>query len=151
MVKLDLNLLVTVDVLLDEGSVARAAERLRLSPSAMSRAPARRRQVTGDPLLVRAGRGLVPTPRTINLRERVGQFVHFEAEADGSAEPRDAEAFQRNLAAAINEFMADPDRHAAMGRASREREREQLSWRSIAEQTHRFYRELLDGPETSVG
>ena len=69
------NLLVTLDVLLAEGSVARAARRLRLSPSAMSRALARLRETTGDPLLVRAGRGLVPTPRALALRERVGQLV----------------------------------------------------------------------------
>lgn len=71
----DLNLLVTLDVLLAEGSVARAAQRLRLSPSAMSRALARLREATGDPLLVRAGRGLVPTPRALELRGRVGQLV----------------------------------------------------------------------------
>jgi DNA-binding transcriptional LysR family regulator len=71
----DLNLLVTLDVLLREGSVARAAQRLRLSPSAMSRALARLRATTGDPLLVRAGRGLVPTPRALALRERVGRLV----------------------------------------------------------------------------
>ena len=71
----DLNLLVTLDVLLSEGSVARAARRLRLSPSAMSRALARLRETTGDPLLVRAGRGLVPTPRALELRERVSQLV----------------------------------------------------------------------------
>jgi DNA-binding transcriptional LysR family regulator len=71
----DLNLLVTLDVLLTEGSVARAARRLRLSPSAMSRALARLRETTGDPLLVRAGRSLVPTPRALELRERVGQIV----------------------------------------------------------------------------
>ncbi|MCE7966878.1 LysR family transcriptional regulator [Nitrospirales bacterium NOB] len=76
----DLNLLVTLDVLLAEGSVARAARRLRLSPSAMSRALARLRTTTGDPLLVRAGRGLVPTPRALELRERVGHLVQ-EAEA----------------------------------------------------------------------
>jgi len=76
----DLNLLVTLDVLLAEGSVARAARRLHLSASAMSRTLARLRDATGDPLLVRAGRGLVPTPRAIELRERVGQLVH-EAEA----------------------------------------------------------------------
>ena len=52
----DFNLLVTLDVLLAEGSVARAASKLRLSPSAMSRALARLRAATGDPLLVRAGR-----------------------------------------------------------------------------------------------
>ena len=72
----DLNLLLTLDVLLAEGSVARAASRLRLSPSAMSRALARLRETTGDPLLVRAGRGLVPTPRALELRERVSQLVH---------------------------------------------------------------------------
>ena len=71
----DFNLLVTLDVLLAEGSVARAARRLRLSPSAMSRALARLRETTGDPLLVRAGRGLVPTPRALELRERVSQLV----------------------------------------------------------------------------
>lgn len=72
----DLNLLLTLDAVLAEGSVARAARRLRLSPSAMSRALARLRETTGDPLLVRAGRGLVPTPRALELRERVSQLVH---------------------------------------------------------------------------
>jgi DNA-binding transcriptional LysR family regulator len=76
----DLNLLFTLNVLLAEGSVARAAQRLRLSPSAMSRALARLRATTGDPLLVRAGRGLVPTPRALELRERVSQLVE-DAEA----------------------------------------------------------------------
>ncbi len=76
----DLNLLITLNVLLAEGSVARAAQRLRLSPSAMSRALARLRETTGDPLLVRAGRGLVPTPRALELRERVEQLVQ-DAEA----------------------------------------------------------------------
>lgn len=76
----DLNLLITLDVLLAEGSVARAAQRLRLSPSAMSRALARLRETTGDPLLVRAGRGLVPTPRALELHERVGRLVE-DAEA----------------------------------------------------------------------
>ena len=71
----DLNLLITLNVLLEEGSVARAAQRLRLSPSAMSRALARLRETTGDPLLVRAGRGLVPTPRALELREQVSDLV----------------------------------------------------------------------------
>jgi DNA-binding transcriptional LysR family regulator len=75
MTRPDLNLLVTLDVLLAEGSVARAAKRLRLSPSAMSRALARLRETTGDPLLVRAGRGLVPSPRALALREQVARLV----------------------------------------------------------------------------
>ena len=76
----DLNLLFALDVLLAEGSVARAARRLRLSPSAMSRTLARLRQATGDPLLVRAGRGLVATPRAEELRRQVGPVVQ-DAEA----------------------------------------------------------------------
>lgn len=75
MTKPDLNLLITLNVLLAEGSVARAAQRLGLSPSAMSRALARLRKTTGDPLLVRAGRSLVATPRALELREQVSQLV----------------------------------------------------------------------------
>lgn len=71
----DLNLLVALDVLLAEGSVARAAKRLQLSPSAMSRTLARLRETTGDQLLVRAGRSLAPTPRAQALRQSVGQLV----------------------------------------------------------------------------
>lgn len=82
----DFNLLVTLDAVLAEGSVARAARRLRLSPSAMSRALARLRETTGDPLLVRAGRGLVPTPRAVELRDRVRQLVQ-----DGESVLRPAE------------------------------------------------------------
>jgi hypothetical protein len=62
MLGVDLNLLVALDALLAEGSVAGAARRLGLSSSAMSRTLTRLRSATGDPLLVRAGRGLAPPP-----------------------------------------------------------------------------------------
>jgi DNA-binding transcriptional LysR family regulator len=68
---LDFNLLAALDVLLADGSVTGAARKLGLSPSAMSRTLTRLRTATGDPLLVRAGRGLVPTPRAIELRDVV--------------------------------------------------------------------------------
>jgi len=71
----DLNLLTALDVLLAEGSVVGAAKRLHLSPSAMSRTLARLRAAVGDPILVRAGRSLVPTPRATALREQVRQLV----------------------------------------------------------------------------
>lgn len=67
----DLNLLTALDALLAEGSVTGAARRLGLSASAMSRTLARLRAATGDPLLVRAGRGMVLTPRAAELREQV--------------------------------------------------------------------------------
>ena len=71
----DLNQLITLEALLAEGNVARAATRLRLSPSAMSRALARLRETLNDPILVRAGRGLVPTPRALALRDQVRALV----------------------------------------------------------------------------
>ncbi|NMN60415.1 DNA-binding transcriptional LysR family regulator [Xanthobacter sp. SG618] len=77
---LDMNLLVTLDALLSEGSVVGAAQRLNLSAPAMSRQLARIRHLLGDPVLVRAGRGLVPTPRAEALRERLRGLV-AEAEA----------------------------------------------------------------------
>lgn len=69
---IDLNLLLPLDALLTERSVTGAARRLGLSPSAMSRTLARLRRVTGDPLLVQAGRGLVPTP----YAEEISAHVH---------------------------------------------------------------------------
>ncbi|HEY4303241.1 MAG TPA: LysR family transcriptional regulator [Gemmatimonadaceae bacterium] len=72
----DLNLLVALDVLLTEESVSRASTRLQLSSSAMSRTLSRLREATGDPLLVRAGRRLVPTPRALELREQAARLVH---------------------------------------------------------------------------
>ena len=93
----DLNLLATLDVLLAEGSVARAAKRLRLSPSAMSRALARLRQTMGDPLLVRAGRGLVPTPRALELRARVGQLVRDAEAVLSAAEKLDLKPLARTF------------------------------------------------------
>ena len=66
--KLDLNLLVALDALLDERNVTRAADRLSLSQPALSAALARLRALVGDQLFIRAQRGLVPTP----LGDRVG-------------------------------------------------------------------------------
>lgn len=91
----DLNLLVTLDVLLAERSVARAARRLRLSPSAMSRALARLREATGDPLLVRAGRGLVPTPRALELSDRVNGLVRDAQAALSPTEMLDLQHLSR--------------------------------------------------------
>lgn len=68
---MDMNLLGALDALLTEESVTGAARRLGLSASAMSRTLMRLRAATGDPLLVRAGRGLAPTPRAAELREQV--------------------------------------------------------------------------------
>lgn len=64
---LDLNLLVALEALLDERSVGRAAQRLHTSPPAMSRTLARLRRIFEDPVLVRAGHAMVPTPRALAM------------------------------------------------------------------------------------
>jgi DNA-binding transcriptional LysR family regulator len=64
---LDLNLLLMLDTVLSERSVVRAARRLHVTPSAVSNALARLRAALDDPLFIRSGRGVVPTPRAAAL------------------------------------------------------------------------------------
>ena len=71
----DLNLLLALDVLIDECSVVGAARRMNLSAPAMSRTLGRIREAVGDPVLVRSGRGLAPTPRALQLREQVREVI----------------------------------------------------------------------------
>lgn len=71
----DLNLLAALDVLLREQSVTIAAEKTHLSVPAMSRTLARIRRLMGDPILVRAGMRLVPTPKAIELQPRLATLM----------------------------------------------------------------------------
>jgi len=104
MADVDLNLLVALDALLAEGSVAGAARRLGLSPSAMSRTLARLRAATNDPLLVRAGRCLVPTPHAIALRERVPNLTQeVRALLQPAARALDLAVLERNFTLRANE------------------------------------------------
>jgi DNA-binding transcriptional LysR family regulator len=71
MPNVDLNLLAALDVLIQERSVTRAAHRLGLSTSAMSRTLSRLREALGDPVLVPAGRVMVLTPHAEAIAEQV--------------------------------------------------------------------------------
>ncbi|MDH6538588.1 LysR family transcriptional regulator [Streptomyces sp. SPB4] len=73
--QLDLNLLTALDALLEEGSVAGAAARLHVTPPAMSRSLGRIRKATGDQILVRTGRSMVPTTRALAMRAEVHALV----------------------------------------------------------------------------
>src|SRR5580658_4288447 len=66
----DLNLLVSLDALIDEANVTRAAARLNVTQPALSAQLARLRDLFRDPLLVpsRTGRGMIPTARALELR-----------------------------------------------------------------------------------
>ena len=88
--EVDLNLLITLRALLREESVTRAAARLGRSAPAVSQALAKLRALTGDPLLVRAGRGMVPTPRARVLRPQVEALLEEAAsvfERGGAFDP----------------------------------------------------------------
>ncbi len=74
--QLDLNLLPALDALLEEGSVAGAADRLHLSAPAMSRTLSRIRRATGDQIMVRTGRTMTPTPYALAVRAEVHDLVH---------------------------------------------------------------------------
>ncbi|MEU4983097.1 LysR family transcriptional regulator [Streptomyces sp. NPDC021969] len=73
---IDANLAVALEALLAEQSVTRAAARMRTSPAAMSRTLGRLRRILQDPLLVRAGQTMVPTPRALALRDEAAAVVH---------------------------------------------------------------------------
>lgn len=96
-VKLDLNLLVALDVLLAEESVGGAARRLHLSGPAMSRTLGRIRVALGDPVLVRAGRDMVPTPRAVAIRAEVREVVSRADALFTPAGPLDLRSLDRTF------------------------------------------------------
>lgn len=73
--RLDLNLLVAMEALLEERNVSRAAERLYLTQSAMSKTLGRLREVFADPLFIRKASGMVPTPRAEQIAEQLPQLL----------------------------------------------------------------------------
>jgi DNA-binding transcriptional LysR family regulator len=78
--RLDLNLLLVLDALFDEGSVTGAARRLKLSQPTVSLSLGRLRQALGDELFVRTPRGMSPTPRADRLRKPVRQIIETVVE-----------------------------------------------------------------------
>ncbi|HKE49274.1 MAG TPA: LysR family transcriptional regulator [Rhodanobacteraceae bacterium] len=73
--RIDLNLLVALEALLEEESVTRAADRLALTQPTVSAMLARLRKLFGDPLFVRTPRGILPTPRAAALAPKLKQWL----------------------------------------------------------------------------
>ncbi|MDX3924271.1 MAG: glycosyl transferase family protein [Shinella sp.] len=86
-----LRLLIALDALLREGSVSRAAAGIGLQVSAMSRMLGKLREIYGDPLFIRTGKGLLPTPLAESLRMRVRALAdesdHLLVPSSGAAAP----------------------------------------------------------------
>ena len=117
----DFNLLTALDVLLSEKSVAGAAKRLELSASAMSRTLARLRQVTGDPLLVRAGRKMVLTPHAESLQARAKNVVtEMRAVLNASPAPLSLSTLEKRFTLRTNEGFIDVFGPALVNAVARE-------------------------------
>ncbi|AMB80097.1 LysR family transcriptional regulator [Pseudomonas fragi] len=99
----DLNLLVALNVLLEEGSVVGAARRMNLSTPAMSRTLTRIRDALNDPILVRSGRGLVPTPRALELREQVRGVVELAHGVFTQSQDSDLRLLERTFSIRAND------------------------------------------------
>jgi DNA-binding transcriptional LysR family regulator len=93
----DANLLRALDALLREGSVTAAARRMNISPPAMSHTLARLRETVGDPLFVRAGNRLVPTPRALAMRDRVARVANEIGDLLRPEQPLDVAALARTF------------------------------------------------------
>ena len=101
----NLNLLVALDGLLSQRSVTAAAKRVRVTPSAMSHSLAAPRQLLDDPLLVRAGRGMVLTSRAEAL---VGPLHKLLLDLS-SLDPVGRAAAWAEVGGALREFEREPD------------------------------------------
>ncbi len=103
--RVDLNLLVALQVLLEERNVTRSAERLFVTQPAMSKTLLRLRGVFADPLFTRSGRGLVPTPRALEIERLLPQVLNGinEILAQQNFQP---DTFQGALRLVAPEFLA---------------------------------------------
>lgn len=103
----DLNLLLALDALLDEGSVIGAARRMHLSAPAMSRTLSRIREALGDPVFVQVGRKLMPTPKALALREQVRVAVEQASQVFASDAQIDLKSLDRRFnVRATDEFVS---------------------------------------------
>ncbi|MYV96875.1 LysR family transcriptional regulator [Streptomyces sp. SID3343] len=115
---MDLNLLTALDVLLEECSVSGAAERMHLSEPAMSRTLGRIRKAVGDPILVRAGRAMVPTPHALAIHAEVRAVVERARTLFAAAGDVDLRTLSRTFTVLAHDVFA-----AAYGAALFERAR----------------------------
>ncbi len=103
---MDLNLLVALDALLEERSVAGAAARLHLSEPATSRTLGRIRRALGDPVLVRAGRSMVPTPHALAIHAEVRAVVERAQALFGAAGQVDLRTLDRTFTVLAHDAFA---------------------------------------------
>ena len=102
--RIDLNLLVALHILLEEGSVSRAAGRLSITQPAMSKTLGRLRETFDDPLFVRSKRGIQPTPRALGL---AGELKSLLGRVDGLLDAGEfsTAGYRGEITLAISEYV----------------------------------------------
>ncbi len=104
LLKTDLNLLISMQVLLDERNVSRAAERLFITQPAMSKTLGRLREVFDDPLFTRSSHGMLPTPRALAIGEELGDILMDIGKLVSGAD-FDPSSYQGELTLALSEYI----------------------------------------------
>src|SRR4030095_13671799 len=94
----DLNLLALFEVVLEERHVGRAADRLRLTPSAVSHGLGRLRRMLNDPLFLRTPKGVVPTARATELAGPIAEVLARVRRVIATAAPFDPSTSTRRFA-----------------------------------------------------
>lgn len=103
--RVDLNLFVVLDAIYAESSITRASQKLRLSQPAVSHALGRLRQLFDDPLFVREGRAMVPTPLARNLIEPVRRALRELEVTFGDIERFDPSHTQKHFTVAVRDVL----------------------------------------------
>ena len=124
---LDLNLLVTFEVLMTEGSVTRAAERLSRTQSAISHSLARLREQLGDPLLIKVGGAMEPSPFALQLVEDIRPILRSIQRIAALPQHFEPATSERTFRVAVSDFTPSvlPE---VMARVHKEAPRVAVEW-----------------------
>ncbi|MCZ6828971.1 MAG: LysR family transcriptional regulator [Gammaproteobacteria bacterium] len=104
LLKIDLNLLISLQVLLEERNVSRAAERLFITQPAMSKTLSRLRGVFDDPLFTRSSHGMQPTPRALQLAQQL-ETVLQDIQQLVTARSFNPDTYRGEITIALSEYI----------------------------------------------
>ena len=134
--RIDMNLLVALDALITEGGVTRAAHRLNLSQSAMSSTLGRLRKLFNDPLFVREGRGVTPTPLAESLRQPVHDALEQVRDVILRGEVFDPASFERTFRIMANDYVQATFLRSLIVRLAAENPGARLNFTGAFEEPH---------------